>query len=339
MNITQRPFLKRDFHKYNYAVVDTSLSSPNYFDIVYCPETIGGGKSLIKLKGNGQNLVRNSEVEVEVLDASGNAVRVEVTTLIDRFNNYFVTVIVYDNTTQGIGRVNIVGVANRDLAGNTLDDRSHNDLGYNIFWTKPINILPFERNNSELVIEQAPTVTIDQVITPLRINSLQITSEQYAATTSSKVTIVTSPFKGFDRKDSNSTSVTDLRSTNTNINPNQNSITTNTVDTTTRRANTDIDGGFQINETNAYNTVIKASVPTFSSSYAGGLIEFFNNRYTLLPQTQSNTTLAKTNPYNNNVTDTTQSVDTQLTSWRSNIVKVLDAYTAYLDQPVQINTR
>jgi len=234
--------------------------------------------------------------------------------------------------------VNIVGVANRDLAGNTLDDRSHNDLGYNVFWTKPINILPFERNNSELVIQQAPTVTIDQVITPLRINSLQITSEQYAATTSSKVTIITSPFKGFDRKDSNSTSVTDLRSTNTNINPNQNSITTNTVDTTTRRANTDIDGGFQINETNAYNTVIKASVPTFSSSYAGGLIEFFNNRYTLLPQTQSNTTLAKTNPYNNNVTDTTQSVDTQLTSWRSNIVKVLDAYTAYLDQPVQINT-
>ncbi len=338
MNITQRPFLKRDFHKYNYAVVDTSLSSPNYFDIVYCPETIGGGKSLIKLKGNGQNLVRNSEVEVEVLDASGNAVRVEVTTLIDRFNNYFVTVIVYDNTTQGIGRVNIVGVANRDLAGNALDDRSHNDLGYNVFWTKPINILPFERNNSELVIQQAPTVIVDQVVTPLRINSLQISSEQYTAVTSSKATITTSPFKGFDKKDSNSTSVRDLRLTNISINPNQDSTTTNTVNTTTRRANTDIDGGFQINEINTYNTVIKTSIPTFSSSYAGGLIEFFNNNYTLLPQTQSNATLAKTNPYNSNVTDVTQSVNTQLTSWKSNIVKVLDAYTAYLDQPVQINT-
>lgn len=339
MNITQRPFLKREFHKYKYAVVDTTTSSPNYFDIVYCPETIGGGKSFIKLKGNGQNLVRKSEVEIEVLDVAGNALRTEITTFIDRFSNYFATISVYDNTIQGVGRVNIVGVANKDLAGNVLDDRSHNDLGYNVFWTKPINILPFERNNSDLIMDKAPTVYVDQVLAPLRVNSLQTIDQQFTAITSSDATIVTSPFKGFDKKDSNSKSVTDLRLQNIRINPNQDSITTNAVNTATRRTHKDIEGGFLVNETNQYNTVITTNASFFSSSHVGGYVEFFNTNYTLLPQTQSNATLANTNPYNTNITQTTQSVDLQLASWRANVVKVLNSKTAYIDQPVQINVQ
>jgi len=337
MNITQRPFLKRDFHKYSYVVVDTSATSPNYFDITHCPETIGGGKSLIKIKGNGQFLVRKSQVEVEVLDVSGNAVKTEITTFIDRFNNYFATIYVYDDTAQGVGRVNIVGAASSDLNGVALDDKSHNELGYNVIWSKAINILPFERNNSELVIDQAPAVTVDQVITPLRINSLQITTEQFTAITSSQGTIVTSNFKGFDKKDANSTSTTDLRLQNIRINPNQDSTTTNTVDTITRKTNADIDGGYQINEINTYNTILKTSTPFFSSSYVGGFVQFFNSNYTLLPQTQSNATVSSTNPYNKVIASTTQSVATQLESWKSNIVKVVDTYTAYLDQSVQIS--
>lgn len=337
MNITQRPFLKRDFHKYSYAVVDISATSPNYFDITHCPDTIGGGRSLIKLKGNGQFLVRKSQVEVEVLDVSGNAVKTEITTFIDRFNNYFATVYVYDNTAQGIGRVNVVGAASSDLNGVALDDKSHNELGYNVIWSKAINILPFERNNSELVIDQAPMVTVDQVIAPLRINSLQVTTEQFTAVTSSQTTIVTSNFRGFDKKDSNSTSTTDLRLQNIRINPNKDSTTTNAVDTTTRKRNADIDGGYQINEINTYNTILQTSTPFFSSSYVGGFVQFYNNNYTLSPQTQSNSTVSSINPYDKTTTSAAQSVATQLASWKSNIVKIVDTYTAYLDQSVQIN--
>jgi len=57
----------------------------------------------------------------------------------------------------------------------------------------------------------------------------------------------------------------------------------------------------------------------------------FNSNYTLLPQTQSNATVSSTNPYNKVIASTTQSVATQLESWKSNIVKVVDTYTAYLE--------
>ncbi len=337
MIIKHQPFLKRNFISYDYAVVDTTATSDNYFKVTYLPSTIGGGKSLIKFQGNGQNLELNSQTEIEILDAAGNPVKTDITTYIDRFNNYYVTISVYDNTAPGVGTVCFVGKATRDLKNRPIQSNNTNELGYNVVWTASINIQPTERNNSPLVFNEPPSVDLAQVITPLRINNSQITSQQFAIVTCSIATITTSNFKGFDQKAANSKNILSSRLQSIQINPNQQSTTTNTVNTDTKSSHPDIIGGYAVNEVNEYNTVITTTTPFFSSSYVGGYLEFFNQRYTLSPQTQSNTTIANTNPYNT-LTNTAPTVQDQLNYWKSTIVKVDDSRTAYLDTPVAINT-
>ena len=68
---TSPGFLRQNFSKEKYIIRDTSPLSPNYFDITFFPEYIGGGVSLIKLRGNEDNLAFDKLTEVEVLDAQG----------------------------------------------------------------------------------------------------------------------------------------------------------------------------------------------------------------------------------------------------------------------------
>ena len=124
-------FIKQNFIGENYSIVDTSLTSPNYFDITFFPEYIGGGISLVKLRGNSLNLISNNLTEVEVLDSQGDPVRHEIPTFRDRFNNFYISIYVYDNTAPGIGSISIVGLANRDLNGSPVDPTITNSFGYN----------------------------------------------------------------------------------------------------------------------------------------------------------------------------------------------------------------
>lgn len=339
MIIAQRPFLKRDFAKLSYAVVDTSATSPSYFDITYFPDTIGAGKSLIKFKGNGANLAMFKQVEVEVLDVTGNALRTEIVPMIDRFGDYFASMYVYDNTAEGLGAVYIVGVAKTDTQGRPLGSESLNELGYNVIWGRSIKILPTERNDSELIFNETPTIRLTQVIAPAKISNNLSTDVLYAMTSASSLTIVTSNFKDFDKKTSTSKQVLDTSLRDIKIQPNNEATTTNTVDTLPRVQNKSIIGGYQLNDYKRYNTVALSSVPFFSSSHVGGYLEFYSSSYTLQPSIAANSLLATTNPYTSLVTQDSQSVTSQLNNWTSTIVRVLDDETAILETPVQVNIR
>jgi hypothetical protein len=339
MIITTNPgFIKQNFIGEQYTIVDSSLTSPSYFDISFYPEYVGGGVSLIKLRGNGANLVQNSLSEVEILDSQGNPIRHAIPTFRDRFNNFYISIYVYDDTAPGIGRVSIVGLANRDLQGNPVDPTITNDLGYNVIWSRPISVFPFERNNSELVFDDPPYASVAQVITPARLSIQQSTTGSYAAVTSSTLTITTSDFKGFDKKLSTSKNIKDKKVKQVVNAVNTQPITVNSVDTTTREFDRDIVGGYRVNEINRYNTVVQSSVDFFSGSYVNGLLQFFTQSYTIQPPIPAGYTLSNENPYNELATilPTTQSVQTQLSYWNASIVKVKDARTAYIDQPVQL---
>jgi hypothetical protein len=332
-------FIKQNFIGENYSIVDTSLTSPNYFDITFFPEYIGGGISLVKLRGNSLNLISNNLTEVEVLDSQGDPVRHEIPTFRDRFNNFYISIYVYDNTAPGVGSISIVGLANRDLNGNPVDPTITNSFGYNLLWTRPIAIYPYERNNSELAFDDPPYVSVSQVVTPARLATHLSGTGSYSAITSSNLSIVTSDFKGFDKKTSTSKNIGDKKVKQLSKVLNTQPITINSVDTNTREVDKDIWGGFRLNEVNRYNTVLQSSTDFFSSSYSNGLVEFFTESYNLSPSIPSGYNLNNTNPYNELtvVSPATQSLQTQLSYWSANIVKIKDARTAYLDQPVQVN--
>lgn len=351
---TSPGFLRQNFSKEKYIIRDTSPLSPNYFDITFFPEYIGGGVSLIKLRGNEDNLAFDKLTEVEVLDVQGTPVRHEIATHIDRFQNYYVSIYVYDSTAPGIGSVSIVGVAKRDPQGNPIDPTAVNDLGHNVIWTRPITILPNARNNSELVFDDPPFVSVAQVITAARVAYNADIDTQYTAVTASNLSIVTSKFKGFDKKRAsnftkkngvvkiaNKDKITDAKAKQVNINVNNQAKTVNYVEMPTRVTDRDVIGGFILNEETRYNTVLVSSGSFFNSSYIGGVIEFFTSSYTLNPLIPSGYDFSNTNPYDElQLTGAaTQSLREQLARWTANIVKIKDSRVAYLDQPVQADVR
>lgn len=347
-------FIKQNYIGNDYVVRDTSLTSPNYFDITFFPEVIGGGVSLIKLRGNPSNLLANKLTEIEILDALGNPVRYDIPTYVDRFENYYVSIEVYDTVAPGRGTVSFVGVATRDLQGNPIDPSIVNDLGHNVIWTRPITILPYERNNSELVFDDPPFVSVAQVVTPARVSYQQNVDTQYSAISSSALTITTSNFKGFDKKQGSNfklkagklvkavtNKITDSRIRQISTNPNSDPYTVNTVNTTTRTVDADVVGGFILNENNRYNTTVQSNIDFFSSSYVGATIEFFTASYTLNPPIPSAYSYSNTNPYDDleTILPTTQSRDEQLGRWTATVVRVKDHRTAFLDRPVQADLK
>ena len=105
----------RGYNTSRYLIEDTSATSPFYFNIQQFPSVVGGGRSVIVIKGNGDNLRLNSAIDVEIVDANGDNVFVEMTNYIDRFNNYYITFEVYDITAQGPATVYLVGEALYDI--------------------------------------------------------------------------------------------------------------------------------------------------------------------------------------------------------------------------------
>ena len=105
----------RGYDTSDYLIEDVSETSPSYFNIQQFPSVVGGGKSVIVIKGNGENLRLNSTIDVEIKDANGDNMFVEMTNFIDRFNNYYLTFEVYDITAKGMATVYLVGEALYDI--------------------------------------------------------------------------------------------------------------------------------------------------------------------------------------------------------------------------------
>jgi len=349
----QRP-VKKNLIEGQYAVVDTSLLSPDYFNITFFPEYIGGGISVIKFQGNPNNLKLDEELDVEVLDAEGQPVFWQTPTYVDRFGNYHIAISVYTTTTApGIGTITVTGVASKDQQGVELDLTDKAVTGHNLMWTREILMLPTERNNSELIFDDPPYVSVSQVITPARVSLVENASTVFETASTTAFTIRTSEYSGFDRNRASNYTVDasgKLQIANTQkivddtirqvaVNNEATPYTVNSIYTTNREINKDILGGYQVNLYNKYNTVISSSIDYFVASDIGALVQFATESYTLMPPIPPGYSPSNTNPYDNYTTIefATQSLDDQLLRWKGRIVRVKDRRTAYLDAPISVN--
>jgi len=66
---TYRIPLRRGYSEGTYLIEDTSELSPDYFNVEFFPMVLGGGRYVIKVKGNGVNMRMNSSIDVEIIDA------------------------------------------------------------------------------------------------------------------------------------------------------------------------------------------------------------------------------------------------------------------------------
>ncbi len=334
-----QPFYKRDFIKQTYRVHDTSSNSP-YVEFVDMPTYIGGGVSLVKFYPSTINLHTSAQLEVEVLDALGNAVRTEIPEFRDRFGNYYVSIYVQDSTAEGYGSISFVGVANATPDGEYIEPDDVNSQGFNLIIAKPLLIQPFERNESPLVFDRPPQVSIGQIVAPAK-----------TVTTDSKGTgnpikyltgsIITANVEGFDKvsatsKDIQDSNIRDFALKNQGV-----SSTANQVMNTVRQDDYDIQGGQLLTDTNRFRTIYQITNGFDARSNDKGALVILStgNTYTKASRSLSSTAVyAKTNPYNNLVLPgQTQSLATQLSQYAGTVIRVLNKSSYLLDKPLQVN--
>lgn len=314
--------LLKDLAGKEYYIQDTTANSLDYFNVTDYPTSVGGGKSLIKLKGNGTKLRVGSDIDIEILDSYGNPLYYEVADIIDRFNQYYISIYVYDTTSEGVGTIALTAEASTDPNGNSIPDMWKNK--HNIIWYKEVEIKPFERNTADITFATPPEIYVSQVTLPERVSSGSLTKGLYSYVTASNIfTITTANFKGFDKQVARDNGITDLDQFKKGINASATPVTVNSIDTTTRMGIVDSVNAYKINEVNRFNTIIKTSQPFFSASFIGGTFEISGSAPTILQPSASGVTLV-------------DSLDIQVNRYIANIVDVLDNKTAILDKPLTI---
>jgi hypothetical protein len=135
---------------------DTSNNSPDYFRVSKLPKEFTSGKNTFHFKGNSSLFTEGSYVYIEVLDSNGDPIYYETSLDLESSEQTaIVTVFIKPTTPPGAGTIIICATASKDVNGVGLStDR------INVRWTTKIYIDASKRNDSEIVFDKLPEVTI-----------------------------------------------------------------------------------------------------------------------------------------------------------------------------------
>ena len=319
----------RGYANKTYYIEDTSPASPFYFDVEDFPIAVGGGRHIIKIKGNGLNMRLNTPIDVEFIDAQGQRIFVEVLNYTDRFNNFYIAFEIYDITARGIATAYFVGEALFDQKGTPVPTQFR-DI-YNVRWSKQFSVQPFERNNAELIFDNPPQVGVVQVSVPARVRPLTAGGNAYKFITYTgsidEFTIVDTSFEGYDRDFQSSANILDSRTQTIRIDPLGQPSMINSVPTARRSTDTDIFNGFYINNTTRFTTRLISTSSFFSKELVGAFFEFFDSASA--PQS-----LSPVIPAGYSISG---SLSEQLALYQATIVEVVNTTQAILDTKLSVN--
>ena len=137
---------------------DSSLTSPEYFQITEFPTRLTAGKNLFKLRGHPTNLRVGGYLNLEVLDYNGDPIYHEIVDYIDEDKSRVIAIYIYENTSPGDCTVTLVAEAQNAPA--QWQGRP------NIKWMRTVPVNPNVTNDSEIIFETLPTVSLIEQIGP-----------------------------------------------------------------------------------------------------------------------------------------------------------------------------
>lgn len=140
---------------------DTSATSPDYFQITEFPTRLTAGKNLFKLRGHPTNLKVGGSLNIEVLDFNGDPIYTQVVDYIDEDKSRVIAIYIYENTSPGDCTITLLAEAatiNNAPVPQEWQGRA------NIKWTRTVPVNPNVSNISEIIFEQTPSVTVDEII-------------------------------------------------------------------------------------------------------------------------------------------------------------------------------
>lgn len=138
-------------------IQDKTETSSKYFNISQMPPFLSSGVNSFKFSIDNNNLVKNSEILFELIDAFGNPIYYEIPPILDEANKKMISIYIYNDTPPGKALITLVGTAKTDEQGNDISN-----IKNNIRWAKIIDVKPNERNNSPVIFKNAPIVTIKE---------------------------------------------------------------------------------------------------------------------------------------------------------------------------------
>ena len=140
---------------------DTSLTSPDVFQITEFPTRLTAGKNLIKLKGHPTNLRIGSYLNIEILDFNGDPVYYEVVNYLDEDKSRIIAIYVYDETSPGTATITLLGELN-EINGQSVplewEGRS------NVRWSRTAEVNPTISNDSEIIFETLPSASLTEQV-------------------------------------------------------------------------------------------------------------------------------------------------------------------------------
>ena len=137
-------------------VEDISSNSPDYFRVSNLPTEFTAGKNTFHFKGNPFIFQEGSSVYIEVLDSNGEALYYETALdLESEDQTAIVTVYVNESTPSGTAYIILCSTISNDIDGYLLDTSQ-----INLRWSAPVYIDISKRNDSEIIFDVLPEITI-----------------------------------------------------------------------------------------------------------------------------------------------------------------------------------
>jgi len=140
---------------------DLSLTSPEYFQITEFPLRLTGGKNLFKLKGHPTNLKVGGYLNLEILDFNGDPIYHEIVDYLDEDKSRVIAIYIYPDSSPGECTITLLAEASKV---NGLPIPTQWQGRPNIRWKRSVPVNPTISNNSEIIFEQLPVITIQEQV-------------------------------------------------------------------------------------------------------------------------------------------------------------------------------
>jgi hypothetical protein len=162
---------------------DTSLTSPDYFQISEFPTRLTAGKNLFKLRGNPFNLKLGGILGIEILDYNGDPIYHEVVDYIDEDKSRVIAIYIYEDTSPGDCTVTLLAEA-VTINGQSVPSEWQGKS--NIRWSRTVPVNPNVSNVSEIIFETVPEVTVQELV-GIQLNRIYSGSTQFPIYTTGQV--------------------------------------------------------------------------------------------------------------------------------------------------------
>lgn len=140
---------------------DTTLTSPDYFQITEFPTRLTAGKNLFKLRGHPTNLRVGGVLGIEVLDYNGDPIYSQVVDYIDEDKSRVIAIYIYSETSPGDCTITLLAEA-QTIQGQPVPQEWQGRP--NLRWKRSVPVNPNVSNVSEIIFSKLPEITVSEQV-------------------------------------------------------------------------------------------------------------------------------------------------------------------------------